>query len=59
MRLLDNKKQKTIKVIVGQSKTGASGITGKSRSLTLIDTNVEEVFSIIKNALKKDEEKTK
>lgn len=60
MELFDNKKRKInfVKIIIGTSDTGMSGIRKPMKTLRVVKSNVNEVTEIIREAIiKKQEEK--
>lgn len=46
-RLEKKKREKLVKIIIGTSKTGMKGIIRPTKTITLVETNVEEVHKKI------------
>ena len=59
MDFLDNirKNIDMVRITIGNAKTGFSGIKPPTKTLTLVDTNVEEIYEIIFDAI--DEKRKK
>lgn len=59
MDFLDNirKNIEMVRIIIGNAKTGSIGVKAPTKSLTLVDTNVEEIYEIIFDAI--DEKRKK
>ena len=55
MDFLDNirKEREMVRIIIGNAKTGSIGIKAPTKSITLIETNVEEIYEIIFDAIDK------
>ncbi len=52
MKILEKKKRvKLVKIIIGSSETGMKGIKKPTKTITLIETNVEEVYGKIKEMI--------
>ena len=55
MKLLNQKeKQKIIKIIIGEAETGKSGIHKPTRTISLIETTVEEIHNKIKRMIENE-----
>lgn len=46
-------KKKIVKIIIGESEQGSSGIHAPTKSISLIDTSVKEIHELIKEVLNK------
>jgi len=46
-RLEKKKREKLVKIIIGTSETGMKGIIRPTKTITLVETNVEEVHKKI------------
>jgi len=59
MDFLDNirKNIEMVRIIIGNAKTGSIGVKAPTKTLTLVDTNVEEIYEIIFDAI--DEKRKK
>lgn len=53
MDFLDSlkKEREMVRIIIGNAKTGATGVKAPMKSLTLVETSVEEIYEIIFDAL--------
>ena len=55
MDFLDSirKNREMVRIIIGNAQTGSIGVKAPTKSLTLIDTSVEEIYEIIFDAIDK------
>jgi len=52
MKLLKEKQRdKIVKILIGESETGKNGIHKPTKTISLIETSVEEVYNKIKKVI--------
>lgn len=53
MKFLRDEKEKRqmVRIIIGSTEQGMKGLTAPTKSITLLETSVEEVYKIIEKAL--------
>lgn len=54
MEEVGNEKREYVRIIIGCAEKGKSGIKKPTKSITLINTTVEEVYNKIKEMLRKE-----
>ncbi|MBU1027915.1 MAG: hypothetical protein KKF48_02620 [Nanoarchaeota archaeon] len=54
MKLLNKDGEKRVRIIIGNSDKGMKGIKAPTKTITLIETNVEEVYKKLKKIFEDD-----
>jgi len=55
MKIIDRSKKKFVKILIGSCKTGDTNISKPIMSISIDDTNVQETYELIIDAIKKEE----
>lgn len=55
MKIIDRSEKKFVKILIGNCKTGDTNISKPIMSISVEETNVEEVYELIHDMLKDEE----
>ena len=58
MKLKTTEKKEFVKIIIGNSETGFSGLQAPTKSISLEDTDVEEVYEKIMEMITNDKNRS-